>query len=207
MSEATAALRDILVRHVGEPWDADASLVPEVSWQSPPGLLVAAILRTVPSPLEVLALLALSTAKRALSCWELYCDKGGPLDAVAAAERAVRSVGPIPDEQFEEEAEPTSGGVPIVDCRACDTGAAADAAAHLVRFVRRREPLDCVYCLSAAEIAFDQSPLGERDHFHRWLQDVALPAALERRVLSADEEIAFREYSIQEVRDAREQRQ
>jgi hypothetical protein len=206
MSEDTEALRDILTRHASDPWDADTTLGPTVAWGSPPGLLVAAVLRAVASPSEVLAFLTLAVAKRSLACWELYCDRDDPIRAVEAAERAIRFGGPVPTEQLEEPAEPTFGGVPIVDCRACDTGSASDAVAHLVRFVRRRDPLDAIFCLSAAEIAFDQSPLGERDDFHRWLRDVALPAAVERRPLSSDEESAYRQYSSQEIRDARKRK-
>jgi hypothetical protein len=189
---------EILTHHAHEPWDADTSLGPEAAWKSVPGRLVDAIRSGVPSPAEVLSLLALAAAKRSLACWELYCAGDIPIRAVEAAERALCGGGPLPEERLEEPAES-----PFEDCRACDTGCAADAAAHLVRLVRGHDPVDCIYCLSAADMAFDQSPLGARDEFRRWLSEVVLPAAVERRPLTADEESALRQYSMDEIRDAR----
>jgi hypothetical protein len=202
-SEVVERLKALMDEHEAEPWNAYDGMPLDVVWETLPGRLVAGVRDGVSSPIEALALLALAVAKRALPCWELYCDGDEPARAVAATEHVIRGVADALDVAFERPARPSFCGIPIVDCRSCDTEAAADSVAYLVRFVRGHEPLDAVFCLSAADLAFDQSPLGRRDDFRQWLRDVALPAALERRLLLPEEEAVLRDYTVQDIRNAR----
>jgi hypothetical protein len=58
--------------------------------------------------------------------------------------------------------------------------------------------------MSAAQMAFDQSPLGQRDAFVRWLVTIALPAAIAGRPLDDAEREALRDFTTDEIRRARE---
>src|SRR6185369_808856 len=79
-------------------------------------------------------------------------------------------------------------------CRAADTGCAAEAAALAVKFSLSGDPLDAMECLSAADGALDQSPLGNKEQFRRWFSSIAIPAAWANRGLSPAEQEAFRSY-------------
>ena len=54
-------------------------------------------------------------------------------------------------------------------------------------------------------MAFDQSPLGSKDHFREWLFDYAVLSSFEHRTLTDSEQNALREYDAGEVSKMREQ--
>jgi len=186
MNNEVERLRAVLAKHANECWDADDTIAEDVIWSRPPGLLVSAIVNGMTSSGRALDILALAVAKRALACWELYCDGQTPNEAVAASEEAILGTGSMPDATLTIPAKPSFRGKRIVDCRECDTACAANAAARLVRFVRGRDPRDVVLCLGAAEGAFDQSPLRRLSEFQKWLIEVVLPAVVDGRRLSLE---------------------
>ena len=174
------------------------------SWESSLGRVVAEIGAASPNqrPMQLLALFA---ARRALPCWQLYCDGTPPLDAVRVAERVLAGEAPPSAlRPFVEPAIPAFRGSRIVDCRECDTGCAADAVAHMARLLTDGDAQELTPCLDAADAAFDQSPLVTRDHFRRWLIEVAVPAAIAERMLTDEEASRFREYSLTEIIRERE---
>ena len=75
----------------------------------------------------------------------------------------------------------------------------------MARLLVNRNPRDLAICLSAADMAFDQSPLVERDHFRRWLIEVATPAAIAQRSLTDEEAARFRDYEEADLVRDREQ--
>jgi hypothetical protein len=139
------------------------------------------------------ARLCLFAARRALPCWDFYCDGDEPAAAISAAEGWFRS-GVLPRKSHETPGRPAYRGVGIDDCRWSDTSSAADAAARLVAYIRTGHELDAMEALSFADAAIDQSPLGVEDDFRRWLVEVAVPAAFEDRSLTDDEVARFRTY-------------
>ena len=168
-------------------------------WASPIGRFVAGVRDRSRNP-RAMRLLALFAARRAIACWLLYCDGTTPVEGIEATERVLERDAPVSDLQpFFEPAAPSCQGVPIVDCRACDTGCAATAVAHMARLVARGDARDLALCLSAADMAFDQSPLAPRDQFRRWLIEVAVPAALDERTLTEEEQSRFRDYSLDDL--------
>src|SRR5262249_49946812 len=168
-------------------WDLEEATADDRLWASPLGRFVAGV-RDASQSQRTMHLLALFAARRALACWQLYCDGTAPLDGVRAAERVLRGHTPSSAlRSFVEPAVPSYRGTRIVDCRECDTSCAAAAVAHMARFIAEGNPRDLAICLSAADMAFDQSPLVHRDQFRRWLIEVAIPVALEARDLTEEE--------------------
>lgn len=142
-----------------------------------------------------LAWLALFCARRALPCWQLYCDGDEPRQAVGAVRRWLAGEGPKEAcAACSREATPAYHGVRITDCRECDTSCAAAAAAAAARFVTSREPDDVLECLEMADAAFSQSPLSRPDRFRIWLLYYAIPAAMADRDLQPAEQEAYRDY-------------
>jgi len=196
---------EVLRSHIGDPWDADDAMDVEYVRASPLGPLVEAIESLQEYRMAPLAWLTLYTARRALPCWELYCDSSGPLDAVRVAKQWLATgARPVDIAKLAVVTQPSYHGIPIGDCRACDTGAAAESAAQLIRFLDTRNPLNAIYCISAADSAFDQSPLVEKDHFREWLLDYAIPIAVEDREMSQQEQNALREYDAGQICQERE---
>ena len=147
-----------------------------------------------------LARLALFAARRALACWELYCDEDRPRRAVEAVGRHLDGgAAAAPWDEFSIAAGPAYRGRPITDCRFCDTSCAAESAAHAALFVRGGDIDDAYRCVGYADMAFDQSPLREEDHFREWLLDVAVPAAFEDREMTATEQEALRGYDGSQI--------
>jgi hypothetical protein len=96
-------------------------------------------------------------------------------------------------------AAPSHKGIPITDCRFSDTSCAAEAAAHAVLFIRGSDIDDAYRSTVYADMAFDQSPFAESDHFREWLLDFAVPAAFEGREMTSDERESLREYDASEI--------
>jgi len=196
---------EILVAAIDDLWDIDDAMADSYIWSSPLGRF-AARLSDSGGNVTSMRWLALFVARRALPCWELYCDSTLPLDVVAIAEQCVGDASHTSTlAPFLEPARPAFRGVPIVDCRQCDTMCAADAVAHMARHLLTGDPRDLAFCISAADMAFDQSPL-RADDFRRWLIEVAVPVALEARELTPEERERFRSFSASEVREEREGR-
>jgi hypothetical protein len=77
----------------------------------------------------------------------------------------------------------------------------------MARVYSNGDPRDLAICLSSADMAFDQSPLGARDQFRRWLIEVAVPASMKHRELTAEESSRFQSYSVSEIDLVRERAQ
>lgn len=187
-------------------WDADVGMEDDYVRQSPLGRLVGSMTAEDTFGDEPLKWLAFIVAKRALPCWELYCDGTEPHQALTAAEQWIQQ-GIRPDNMsvLSIAAQPVYRGQVINDCRSCDTLCAADAAAQLIRFLDKGNSLHAIYRLSAADMAFDQSPLGSKDHFREWLFDYAVPLSLACRPLTDLEQNTLREYDVGEISKFREQ--
>jgi hypothetical protein len=152
-----------------------------------------------------LAWLGMFAARRALPCWELYCDGDEPIRAVEAVQRwLLTGEAPRTWDPFTREVLPRFRGRRIIDCRECDTSCAADAATAAARYAATGEISEVAAALISAEGAFDQSPLHSKEEFLRWLAEVAVPIAWECRELSPDEQRAFRDFNEEDVRAHRE---
>jgi hypothetical protein len=148
-----------------------------------------------------LAWLSMFAARRALPCWELYCDGEQPIRTVAALESwLVAGELPFSWDAFTQPALPRFLGLRIDDCRECDTAASADSAAWAPQFASSGDVTYAVGAVVQADGAFEHSPLGRREQFRRWLVEVAVPAAWDCRELSPDERRAFRDFDEAEVR-------
>jgi hypothetical protein len=206
MPEMPAALKDAVEQcrsRIDEDWgDVDTDDDEAVKASSPLWRLVESLGRSGPEDVTRLRLarLAFFAARRALTCWELYCDGDGPRRAVEAVGRWIGDEEVNADwDDLSVAAAPAYRGVPISDCRFCDTSCAAEAAAHAALFVRGGDIDDAYRCCVYADMAFDQSPFGESDHFREWLLDLAVPAAFEGREMTASEREALREYDASEI--------
>lgn len=206
MPELTADLKDAVEQcrsRIDEHWgDVGTNDDESVKATSPLWHLVEALGRSGPEPIARLRLARLTffAARRALACWELYCDGDGPQRAVEAVGRSIE--GERVDASWSDlsvAAVPAYRGRPIFDCRFCDTSCAAEAAAHAIRFLRGGDINEAYQCVGYADMAFDQSPFGAGDHFREWLLDFALAAAFEVRELTAKEQEALREYNASEI--------
>lgn len=172
--------------------------------------------------------LALFAARRALPCWELYCDGQQPILTVETVRnwlltgeppkivensRSLFSFLPWLKKESPQHdgwgihtspAEPKYRGRRIRDCRACDTSCAANSAAATAKFASTGDPSQVVEALVGADDAFDQSPLGSADNFRRWLVEIAIPAAWRCQDMSSADQQALRQYNEAEIRTARE---
>lgn len=182
-------------------WDIDESVDLEYLLSNPLSQLANAfVLCDVDNSYYQLARLAMFAARRALPCWELYCDRNTPHAAIEAIENwLVRGEAPNSWQALSEPDPPTYRGKLIIDCRYCDTSFAAAAAADAVRFIISKEPLIATSAISYADGAFDRSPLGKGDNFRNWLVDIAVPAAYQQRELSISEQNLYRSYNALEI--------
>lgn len=202
--DSIKAVCDSLRPAFNQAWDADDGMDGTYVRQSPLGRLVGAY--EAQDALEALKWLTFFAAKRALPCWELYCDNTQPQQALDAAEQWLqRGIRPTNVSTLATAAQPVYRGQVIGDCRYCDTVSASSAAAELIRFLDTSNTLHAIYCLSAADVAFDQSPLGSKDHFREWLFDYAVPSSFERRTLTDSEQNVLREYDAGGISKMREQ--
>lgn len=201
--DSVKSVCDSLRQAFDQTWDADDGMEDAYVRQSPLGRLVEAF--ETRGATEALKYLTYSAAKRALPCWELYCDNTQPQEALDAAKWWLQSgMRPTNVSTLAVAARPAYRGCVIHDCRSCDTGCASSAAAQLIRFLDTSNTLHAIYCLSAADAAFDQSSLGSKDFFRKWLFDHAIPLSFERRILADLEQNALREYDAGEIPQIRE---
>lgn len=193
----------ILERAKDDLWGVDESEPPARTWASPLGQFVSSFVAHTGA--RGMHRLALFVARRALPCWELYCDGTQPIDTVNAAEHWLQASSSALARRFSTPAVPSFRGIPIRDCRECDTALAAAAAAHLARLIGTNDPLQLVLCIDAADGAFNESPLHRHDAFRRWLIEVAVPTALEGRQLTSEERERFRTYTHSDIVREREE--
>ena len=148
--------------------------------------------------------LAVFAARRALPCWELYCDGTQPHEAITAVIAWLNGSGEAVDcVQFEQVAVPTYKGRRLNDCRESDTGYAAEAAALAAKVVNSVLPEDASLAVHFADGAFDCSPL-RGENFRKWLLEVAVPAAYDQRELNEHEQQSFRDFPASEIPKTRE---
>jgi hypothetical protein len=192
----------------GRPWrDADEHMDRDDVMGTELGILVRSF-ETLTSDRadRQLAWLSFFAARRALPCWDLYCDEAGPHRTVDVVQNwLLTGIPPKSWETYKGCAKPKFKGKAIIDCREADTSCAAASAAHAARFASTHDSFHAVCGLSAAHMEFDQSPLGSREDFDRWLLDVAVPAAYDCRELSVKEQFAFRTYNDEQIRLQREE--
>jgi hypothetical protein len=193
----------ILIESRDESWDVGDEPTDDL-WASTLGRFVAA-LGEVATNERTMELLVLFVARRALACWQIYCDGTGPDEGVQTAERVLAGENPKSELcRFVEPAIPMFRDVVINDCRTCDTSCAAAAVTYMAQAIVDGNPHYVILCLSAADSAFDQSPLNLHEEFRRWLIEVAVPAAVEQRPLSSEEASRFRTYSFDDLLRERE---
>lgn len=183
-----------LRRRCDEPWDADDWMDHDHLWTTPTGELVKAVIDHNPRGVAEIQLcwLMMFAVRRALPCWELYCDTTQPQDTVESLREWLVEGRACDWSKFTVPAQPSYRGAPIEDCRWCDTGCVARAAAESARFVVERDPILAICSLSASDMAFEQSPLGSSDHYREWFIEIAIPAAYAQRELTSEEQSAFR---------------
>jgi hypothetical protein len=188
-------------------WGAHEGMIDSHVRSSPLGRLVAAFGEPAnPHTRKQLSWLVFFAARRALSCWECYCDTTEPHDALKAIETYLLSgISPSSWTPYTIETLPSYKGVRIVDCRACDTECASAAVATAAKFMETGTDLFAIYALSDADAAFDQSPLGGMEEFRYWLLKVAVPIAYEAREMTLEEQNLYRDYDPQEIPLRREQ--
>ena len=127
-------------------------------------------------------------ARRALPCWEIYCDGDGPRRAIEAVGRDLDGGRQIdPGDDLCIAAAPSYRGDPIDDCRFSDTSCAAQSAAHAAYYLARGDLDDAYFCVGYADMAFDDSPLGEGGSPGNGCFDFAVPIAFEGREMTAAE--------------------
>lgn len=190
-------------------WDAGEGMNEEYVRNSPLGRLIGAFGDcTQPLPKQRLSWLVFFTARRALPCWDAYCDTTEPHIALAVMEKfLLHGVTPPSWIPYTTETFPSYKGVDINDCRWCDTSCASGAVAEAAKFIETGNDLYAMYAVSGADMAFDQSPLGRFDNFRQWLLKVAVPVAYEAREMTFEEQNLYREFDPKEIPSQREQRQ
>lgn len=188
-------------------WDfyEDAETAAEDALETVPGRLITGFYESTHDLAAVehmLGLLTTYAARRSLVCWFAYCDDTKPLwianrlvDFWTGDDRHPQFI----EEAWTEEIAPAEKGIPIVDCRWCDTFSASSAVTNAAKFARTRSRLDAITSLSDSNEAFNQSPIGSVRPFREWLMQIAIPAAAERRALSAQEQFALADFRVPEI--------
>jgi hypothetical protein len=171
-----------LRNHLEETWDADDSMADEYVMSLPIGQFVQAAHSFDP---EVLCWLTYFVARRGLARWEESCRDPRPREIVDRLGRFLRD-GAAVNWDDAVRATPT----PHRDCLYSETQSASDAVAECGRYIVRREPRHAVYCISAADVAYNYVPAG--DQFRRWLVELAIPVALNKREMTEVEREAER---------------
>ena len=164
-------------------WDADDGMPDDYVMSLPTGRFVMAAHSFDP---EVLCWLTYFAARRALSCWEESCSERRP-------RRIVEQIGGFlcrgEAVDWGDAARATPS--PHNDCLHSETQSASDAVAECARYIVEREPRNAVYCISAANVAYDHVLTG--DAFRPWLVKLAIPIALNKREMTWAEQEALRQ--------------
>jgi len=193
---------NILKEKINECWDADDTMGEEYVFSTPIGKLVNSYILSMDKAklIETLTWLCLFVSRRSLVCWELYCDRNEPREITEAIllwlktkqHKSLLSC-------YIKEVDPSFNGIFIVDCRYYDTKCAFDSCINALKYIVTENSLYAVYAVSAADMAFDQSPLCEKDNFRTWLIEYAIPISLEQREMSLEEQNALRTYNYKEI--------
>ena len=195
---------DEIVAEPNKPWDADDGMDEKYVHSTPAGRLVNAYLANSSEGHLQLCWLTMFAARRALPCWQLYCDSTRPIETVQKIKHWLESGCETDWDEYVTPERPAFHGVPIIDCRASDTSFAASAAAHAARFASARQPIHAIYSLADSDGAFDVSPVGSCDNYREWFLTIAVPGSLLMRDLSAAQKSAFQDYDIVEIVKNRE---
>lgn len=190
-----------LIEHIHEPWDADDRM--DVEWFStnPIMLFIENIKNTCPENwIAILSHLCFNLATRALPCYELYSEGKKPRRTLDLAYRILNHF-PFQEkiEEFFTPEKPFANGAEIIDCRACDTFCASTASAEALKFIATQNIHSALFCISSAEMALDQSPLGLQEDFRRWLIEIAIPNALENIDISYSDLNKYRNYDPEAI--------
>ena len=177
------SLSQPLRQGIDHQWGGDDSMEPEYVLSLPPGRFVTNLHAHDP---EVLGWLVYFVARRTLPCWELSCDVSRPRDIVDSLGRHLRDGEPI-DWTDAETATPS----PYDDCRFSDTQSASDAVADAAHYVHHKDPLSAIYCISSADLAY--AHVLTEDQFRRWLIEIAVPAAFDKREMELHQLQALRQ--------------
>lgn len=151
---------------------------------------------------DAVAWLVVLVARRSLPCFELYADDPKPAKLLRSLEKIVFQDHKLDAKNVLERSildEPSFRGIPIRDCRACDTGSASEAIALAARFIALGDLELAGDSLVSAAGALDQSPLGPLEKIHEWFFDFAIPAAVCGQVLSDCEANAWRDYDLKDI--------
>lgn len=124
-------------------------------------------------------------ARRGLSCWELSCRDTRPRRIVEQLGKYLLDGGPI---EWSDVVRATPS--PFNDCRFSDTQSASEAVAECARYISGHNPINSVYCVSSADVAYDHVLTDHR--FREWFIRMAVPVALEKREMDEAEREALR---------------
>jgi hypothetical protein len=199
---------EILKERIDKPWDADDSMKEEYVFSTPIGKLINSYILSMDKPklLETLSWLCLFVSRRALVCWELYCDGTEPREIT---EMILNWLKTKKNKElllsYTKEINPSYNGFAIIDCRYCDTRCAFDSCVNSVKYITTENCLYAVYAISSADMAFDQSPLNKKDNFRDWLIEYAIPISLQQREMSLVEQNALRVFNYEEISKDRDQ--
>ncbi len=173
---------------IDEPWDAD-DWMPNLD-KTATGELAIAFQENSPDANTQLTWLMMFCVRRVLPCWTIYCDSDQPAETVDAIHTWLVDGVRINWHKYTTPAIPTENGQRIVDCRKCDTGCVARAAAEAAQFIVTPAHALATCSLSAADMAMEQSPVGSFSGYRKWFIDIAIPAAHSMIELTDDEQLA-----------------
>lgn len=162
---------------LAEVWDAEDWMGKDYVLGLPPGKLVTAVHDVDP---EVLSWLVFFVARRALPCWD-YCFDDDRARQRVSALGIYLLFGEVPDWATLE----TAIKSPFYDCRQSDTQSASNATAEAARYIHQQDPMQALYCISSADVAYDH--VLTEDHYREWLVEIAVPIAFEKREMSPEE--------------------
>ncbi len=168
-----------------ECWDADDGMDDSHVMSLPVGRFVMAAYAFDPA---AVCWLTYFVARRALACWELSCADERPRCIVDALGRHLRNGASV---DWADAIVPTPS--PYDDCLYSHTQTASDAAADAAHYIHHRNPIRAIYCISAADIAYDH--VLTKDRFRLWLIEVAIPVAHAKREMTRKEQDAMRDNS------------
>ena len=136
--------------------------------------------------------LCVLASQKVLYGWAaLECEGDLPSQTIEAVSKWVQEgVQPVDWEPLCDPAEARRNGRVIVDCDACRAEPIASAAAYTARFARTAVAADAAQVLGDVFSAISEGVYwSERDpmDFQKWVGTVAIPAALELRLLSEAE--------------------
>lgn len=150
---------------------------------------------------RTVGLLVSFVARRALTCWFVYCDDEEPLRRINHVIGHWLKL----DEKFQlinpdwfTPMEPMEDFQSIRDCRRQDTFGASSAVANAALYASSRDPLDAIVSLSDAECAFCVSPATTRGDFEigKWLAEYVVPCACAGRDMTYEEDFAFNDFTV-----------